>query len=246
VRGQSSQGSARSSRHEGKEAVHLERRAPDDASHLPDLHWLFDCAPALEAGNRIIRDAMYWLPRAVVRHRHQGGDDARLQPRSAIGVEDHVANAADFAEARQQRRLQHLAVEHRVDAGGVAEPADLLADDAEQAETARQYHRDVGGEQRRALCLLAGEPLGAGLARSRLAGVFHEEDQRAAMVMGGLVAAAGGVEDVGINGVDAGREGVRLAGLGLFAQRVDDGLRKGSASMCSAPSRAMPTIEASK
>ena len=72
------------------------------------------------------------VDRAVEHHRHVGGDGTGLQPGAQVGVEDHLPDTADFTQARQQqqRRLQYLAVEHRVHTGRVAEPADLLGDHA--------------------------------------------------------------------------------------------------------------------
>ena len=61
-------------------------------------------------------------------HGHVGGHAAAFQARAQKRVEDHLANAADFAQARQQqqRRLQHIAVQHRMHPGRITQPPDLL------------------------------------------------------------------------------------------------------------------------
>ena len=66
----------------------------------------------------------------VMGQRHVGGDHSRLETRAEIGVQDHLADAADLAQARQQqeRRLQYLAIQHRMRLGAIAEVPDLLRD----------------------------------------------------------------------------------------------------------------------
>ena len=65
-------------------------------------------------------------------HGHVGGDAAAFQARAQKRVEDHLANAADLAQARQQEqwRLQHIAVQHRMHPGRITQPPNLLGQDA--------------------------------------------------------------------------------------------------------------------
>ena len=65
-------------------------------------------------------------------HGHVGGHAAAFQAWAQKRVEDHLANAADFAQARQQqqRRLQHIAVQHRMHPGRITEPPNLLGQNA--------------------------------------------------------------------------------------------------------------------
>ena len=65
-------------------------------------------------------------------HGHVGGHAAAFQARAQKRVEDHLANAADLAQARQQkqRRLQHVAVQHRMHPGRITQTPNLLGQDA--------------------------------------------------------------------------------------------------------------------
>ena len=63
-----------------------------------------------------------------------GGDHAGFQARAEEGIEDHFADARDFAQAREQqeRRLQYVAIHHRMRFGGMAKVAQVLRHHAAQ------------------------------------------------------------------------------------------------------------------
>ncbi len=114
-------------------------------------------------------------------HRQVGGDRAALQPRAEEGVEDDLADAADLAQARQQqqRRLQHVAVEHRVHPRRIAQAADLLGDDA-----AEQREAQVGAH-----ALRDRDPVVAAGAFHRLVALVEQQVDGVGVIRRQLVAA---------------------------------------------------------
>ena len=146
------------------------------------------------------------------RHRQVGGDAAALQARAEEGVEDDLADAADLAQARQQqqRRLQHVAVEHRVHPRAVAQAADLLADDA-----AEQRKAQVGAH-----ALRHADPVVAAGAFHGLVALVEQQVHRVGVV-GRQRVAAGVVRVVGPfgHGAQAHRVDAQVVGRGLEVVR---------------------------
>ena len=153
------------------------------------------------------------VDRPVVRHRHVGGDRPALQPRAEERVEDHLADAADLAQTaeQQQRGLQHVAVQHRVDAGAVAQPPDLLGEDA-----AQQGEAQVGPH-----ALRDADPVVAAGSLHGLVALVDQQVHRMGVV-GRQRMAPGVVRVVGPGGhrAQADRVAAEVIGGRLQAQRV--------------------------
>ena len=126
--------------------------------------------------------------RTVMRHRHVGGHHARFQPWSQKRVQDHLANAADLAQTRQQqqRRIQHFVIHHAVHPRGVTQIAQMRAQ-----HTANQREPQIGAHR-----LGAGDPVIAGCALHGLEPLIDDDRNRVVMirfdrVAGGIVAVIG-------------------------------------------------------
>ena len=145
----------------------------------------------------------------VMGDRQGGGDHAGFQARAEEGIEDHFADARDFAQARKQqkRRLQHVAIHHRMRFGRVAQVAQVLRHHATQ-------HRkpQIGPHG-----LRDGDPIVARRPLHRVKALVDDKAQRLVMRRGDR--GAGGVMAVP-RPIRAGRE-TRSIGSQKIACRLE-------------------------